>query len=224
FFTIFFDTNYYKENMFSVLKTVFMFLNYSNLWFAAWLSVFYCIKVASYTQSSFIWLKQRLASLVPWMLITSSLYSIACTIPFTWAMCCRNNNYTAPLSTANSSETGVTSKDNLKLLIFLCNASIALPFILSVASSILLIRSLWIHTRQMQNNATGFRDPSLEAHMRAIKSVCSVLVLYIIYFISVLLIVFKVFEPLSTEEAVCIVVMAACPAVHAMILIWSNPK
>ncbi|XP_009078153.1 PREDICTED: taste receptor type 2 member 40-like, partial [Acanthisitta chloris] len=218
-----FDASYFKENLLAVLNTIYIFLSYSSFWFAAWLSVFYCIKVASYTQSSFIWLKQRLASLVPWMLITSSLYSFVSTLPLAWKIYSMQN-FTVPLSMTNSSETGVRNKNNLDSLLFLCNSSIALPFILSVASSILLIRSLWIHTRQMQNNATGFRDPSLEAHMRAIKSVCSVLVLYIIYFISVLLIFFEVFVPLSTEDAVCIVVMNVCPAVHAMILIWSNPK
>ncbi|NXI89222.1 T2R40 protein, partial [Rhipidura dahli] len=146
------------------------------LWFGAWLSVFYCIKVASFTQPFFIWMKQRIARLVPWMLLTSWLCSFAAAIPFAWNVDSVQDNFTAPLPTRNSSAMRTTRKGSLTLLIYLCNAAVSLPLILSVVSSVLLIRSLWVHTRQMQNNASGFRDPSLEAHINAIKSVCSFLI------------------------------------------------
>ncbi|NXE98800.1 T2R40 protein, partial [Menura novaehollandiae] len=180
---IYCEPSYYKENLFVVSYAVFMFLNYSGLWFGAWLSVFYCVKVANFTQSFFIWLKQRIARLMPWLLITSLLCSFTTAIPFAWTDYDMNDNFTAPLPMTNSSELRNTRKDTVGLLIHLCEASVALPLILSVVSSVLLIQSLWVHTRQMQNNATGFRDPSLEAHIKAIKSVCSFLILYITYFI-----------------------------------------
>ncbi|NXP02082.1 T2R40 protein, partial [Certhia brachydactyla] len=198
--------------------------SYTSLWFGAWLSVFYCIKVASFTQSFFIWLKQRIARLVPWMLLTSWLCSFTAAIPFAWYVLAVHNNFTAPSSMTNSSGTRSTRKDSLGLLILLYNANIGVPLILSVVSSILLIQSLWIHTRQMQNNASGFRDPSLEAHMKAIKSVCSFLILYVIYFVCVLVILFDVFPPLSNGDSICVVLMAACPTGHSIVLIWSNPK
>ncbi|KAM9627736.1 taste receptor type 2 member 40-like [Morphnus guianensis] len=224
FLSLFCETSYYEENLFVIFKTVFMFLNYSSLWFAAWLSVFYCTKIASFTQSFFIWLKQRISSLVPWMLITSSLFSFATSLPFAWDVYDVHNNFTAPLTMTNSSERRVTMKASFFFLILLCNAGVALPLIVFVVSSILLIRSLWIHTRQMQNNATGFRDASLEAHIGAIKSIFSFLILYVTYFISLVLILSNIFLPLSIGEAMCSAVMAACPAGHSMVLIWSNPK
>ncbi|NXJ44601.1 T2R40 protein, partial [Spizaetus tyrannus] len=223
FLSLFCETSYYEENLFVIFKTVFMFLNYSSLWFAAWLSVFYCTKIASFTQSFFIWLKQRISSLVPWMLITSSLFSFATSLPFAWDVY-DVHNFTAPLTMTNSSERRVTMKASFFLLILLCNAGVALPLIVFVVSSILLIRSLWIHTRQMQNNATGFRDASLEAHVGAIKSIFSFLILYVTYFISLVLILSNIFLPLSIGEAMCLALMAACPAGHSMVLIWSNPK
>uniref|UniRef100_A0A8C3NNS6 Taste receptor type 2 n=1 Tax=Cyanoderma ruficeps TaxID=181631 RepID=A0A8C3NNS6_9PASS len=224
FMTTFCEPSYYKENVYDITKIIFAFLNYSSLWFGGWLSVFYCIKVASFTQSFFIWLKQRIARLVPWMLLTSWLFSIIATIPFAWDVYRVQDNFTAPSPTeTNSSAMRATRKDNLGVLI-LCNAGIGMPLILSVVSSILLIQSLWIHTRRMQNNASGFRDPSLEAHISAIKSVCSFLILYVIYFICVLVILFNAFSPLSNGELICVVLMAACPTGHSLVLIWSNPK
>ncbi|NXK12053.1 T2R40 protein, partial [Herpetotheres cachinnans] len=224
FLSLFCETSYYEENLFVIVKTVFMFLNYSSLWFAAWLSAFYCIKIASFTQSFFIWLKQRISSLVPWMLVISSLFSFATSLPFAWDVYNVHNNFSAPLTMTNSSHRRITMKASFFLLIILCNAGIALPLIVFVVSSTLLIRSLWIHTRQMQNSATGFRDPSLEAHIGAIKSVLSFLIFYITYFISLVLILANIFLPLSIGEAMCTAVMAACPAGHSMVLIWSNPK
>ncbi|NWJ00497.1 T2R40 protein, partial [Crypturellus undulatus] len=215
---------YYVDNLFVTYKTVFMFLNYASLWFAAWLSVFYCTKVATSTQSFFIWLKQRISNLVPWMLITSSLFSFATSLPFFWDIYRVHDNFTTPLTVTNSSERTATMKTSFFLLILLCNSGIALPLILFVVSSILLIRSLWRHMRKMQNNTTGFRDPCLEAHMGAIKSVLSFLILYVTYFIALVLILSDMFLPFSIGEALCTAVMASCPSGHTMILIWSNPK
>ncbi|NXR37054.1 T2R40 protein, partial [Zosterops hypoxanthus] len=225
FFTIFCDPTYFEENIFGIIKTVYLVLNYASLWFGAWLSVFYCIKVASFTQSFFIWLKQRIARLVPWMVLTSWLCSIIAAIPFAWHVYRVHNNFTAPSPTeTNSTAMRTTRRDSLGVLILLSNAGICLPLMLSVVSSILLIRSLWIHTRRMQNNASGFRDPSLEAHISAIKSVCSLLIFYVTYFIVFTLLLYIFFLRFSIEKSLCTAVMAACPTGHTLVLIWSNPK
>ncbi|XP_054126045.1 taste receptor type 2 member 40-like [Melozone crissalis] len=221
---IFYKPFIYTENVHIASQTIFAFLNYSSLWFGAWLSVFYCIKVASFTQSFFIWLKLRIARLMPWMLLTSWLCSVTAAAPFAWDVYSVHENITAPSSMTNSSAKRSTRNDRLTLLIYLWNASTPLPLTLSVASSVLLIQSLWIHTRRMQNNASGFRDANLEAHMKATKSVCSFLIFYITYFICLLLLYSRVFSHLSDEECMCIVTLAACPTGHTMVLIWSNPK
>ncbi|NXO42381.1 T2R40 protein, partial [Locustella ochotensis] len=224
FLTIFCEPSYFEENIFGVVKTVYLVLNYSNLWFGAWLSVFYCIKVTSFTHSSFIWMKQRIATLVPWMLLTSWLCSITAAIPFAWDVYRVHNNFTAPSSMTNSSAMRTTRKDSLGVLILLSNTGIGMPVILSVVSSVLLIWSLWIHTRRMQNNASGFRDPILEAHISAIKSVCSLLIFYVTYFIAFTFLLYDCFLRFSIAKSICIAIMAACPTGHTMVLIWSNPK
>uniref|UniRef100_A0A8C5T5E3 Taste receptor type 2 n=1 Tax=Malurus cyaneus samueli TaxID=2593467 RepID=A0A8C5T5E3_9PASS len=195
--SVFCEHSYYEEKLFPVITAVYMFLDYCSLWFGAWLSVFYCIKVASFTQFllHLAEAKNCQAGALDGAHIMALLLSIR-----------------------------TTRKDSLGLLILLCNAAISLPLILSVVSSVLLIRSLWVHSRRMQNNASGFRDPSLEAHVKALKSVCSFLISHIIYFICVLLFLWDTFSHFSNGESICIAVMAACPTGHTMVLIWSNPK
>ncbi|KAH1187769.1 hypothetical protein KIL84_020518 [Mauremys mutica] len=55
--SMFYPTFYNEDKVYKIFNTLIMFLNYSSLWFAAWLSVFYCAKTASFTQPLFIWLK-----------------------------------------------------------------------------------------------------------------------------------------------------------------------
>ncbi|XP_030812125.1 taste receptor type 2 member 40-like [Camarhynchus parvulus] len=222
--SIFYENFFCQENVNVASKTIFTFLNYSSLWFGAWLSVFYCIKVASFAQSFFIWLKLRIARLVPWMLLTSWFCSVTTAVPFAWDLYSVHKNITAPSSVTNSSAWTTTRIDSSGLLFFLYNVGVAMPLILSVVSSILLVWSLWIHTRQMQNNASGFRDPSLEAHTKAIKSVCSLLIFYVTYYIAFSFLLYNLFLYFSTPKSICIAVMAACPTGHSIVLIWSNPK
>ncbi|NXR73423.1 T2R40 protein, partial [Pycnonotus jocosus] len=129
FVSIFYKPFYYKENTYMVSKIIFAFLSYSSLWFGAWLSLFYCIKVASFTQSFFIWMKQRIARLMPWMLLTSWLCSVTAAIPFAWDVYRVHNNFTAPSTITNSSARRTTTKETLPVLI-LCNATIIMPLIL----------------------------------------------------------------------------------------------
>ncbi|XP_033372727.1 taste receptor type 2 member 40-like [Parus major] len=222
FINIWHEQYYSEESRGVVSNAAYVFLNYCSLWFGAWLSVFYCIKTTTFTQSFFIWLKQRIARLVPWMLLTSWFCSFIAAIPFIWDDYSVQRNFTTPQLTTNTSAMRTTWKDSLGLVILLCNASTAL--ILSVVSSVLLIRSLWIHRRRMQNNASGFTDPSSEAHISAIKSVFSFLIIYIIYFICLLVLLCSDFLPFSDEESICAAVLAACPTGHTLVLIWSNPK
>ncbi|KAG8137057.1 hypothetical protein E2320_005598 [Naja naja] len=59
-----------------------------------------------------------------------------------------------------------------------------LPLLLFVASSTLLIASLWRHTEQMRQSIMGLKDSRTEAHVAAIKSLISFLILYVCSFVA----------------------------------------
>lgn len=50
------------------------FINESGLWFATWLSLFYCAKIATIAHPHFR-LKMRISKLVPWLVLESPLYA-----------------------------------------------------------------------------------------------------------------------------------------------------
>lgn len=60
---------------------------------------------------------------------------------------------------------------------------VILLFILCLITCVLLLTSFWRHSRRMQLNATGFRDPSTEAHIKAVKVLVSFIILFILNFV-----------------------------------------
>nr|XP_023962915.1 taste receptor type 2 member 41-like [Chrysemys picta bellii] len=58
-----------------------MYLNTLSLWFATWLSVFYCVKIGNFSQPLFLWLKRRISGLVPLLLMGSWLVSLVTCLP-----------------------------------------------------------------------------------------------------------------------------------------------
>lgn len=99
------------------------------------------------------------------------------------------------------------------------------PFSVSLVSFLLLILSLRRHTRQMRLNATGCRDPSIDAHVGAMKAVISFLLLFIAYYLSFLVATSSYFMP-ETELAVIIgeLIAVIYPSSHSFILILGNNK
>ncbi|XP_067398945.1 taste receptor type 2 member 9-like, partial [Emydura macquarii macquarii] len=60
---------------------VWVYLNILSLWFATWLSVFYCVKIANFSQCLFLWLKQKISGLLPKLLLGSLLVSLVTCLP-----------------------------------------------------------------------------------------------------------------------------------------------
>ncbi|XP_031239936.1 taste receptor type 2 member 123-like, partial [Mastomys coucha] len=57
-------------------------------------------------------------------------------------------------------------------------------FVVSLTSLLLLIFSLWRHLRRMKLQGIHTKDSSTEAHLRAMKTIMSFLLFFIIYYIS----------------------------------------
>ncbi|XP_006888527.1 PREDICTED: taste receptor type 2 member 20-like [Elephantulus edwardii] len=60
-----------------------------------------------------------------------------------------------------------------------------MPFITSLISFLLLFYSLWKHLKNMQLNGKGLQDPSTKAHIKAMQTVISFVLLFGLYSLSV---------------------------------------
>ncbi|XP_043823492.1 taste receptor type 2 member 3-like [Dromiciops gliroides] len=207
-----------------IINTMWTFANFVSIWLATCLSILYCLKIANLSHHVFLWFKGRVSHVVRWILLASVLFSffISLTLIKDFSVSCIYKQMTP---TANCTEDMRKKKSANFLKYLLIALWMVIPFIMSLISHILIIHSLRRHTQQMQNNGTGSRDPSTEAHTRATKIILSFLFLFTVYVVAFFIIMFGSLLP-DTKLAWITgeMFLAVHPFVHSIILIFSNNK
>ncbi|NXJ27035.1 TA2R7 protein, partial [Dicrurus megarhynchus] len=198
------------------------FSNCSNLWFSACLCVFYCIKIANFRNSFFIYLKVKTDRIVPWLLLGSVISALAIGI----------TSYDIANKKLSNSHNYTRQGNVLKLtgkidghffhMYFIYGFGFVTSFTAVIISALLLLFSLWRHKCKMQKKSMN--NLSMDAHIRAMKSILSFLVMYSINFVFLILSLIS-----STKEEKHVVFLTllflyAFPSFHSLILILSNPK
>ncbi|KAL9865322.1 taste receptor type 2 member 7-like [Geothlypis trichas] len=197
------------------------FFNHCNLWFSACLCGFYCIKIANFRNSFFIYLKVKIDRLVPWILLGSGILALAVGIV-------AYDIADKPHCNSNSTGQGNFGTANIKMdkhffpSFFLAGFEYAASFMAVIFSAVFLLFSLWRHKRMMQTNS--MKDLSMEAHIRAMKSIFSFLVVYSINFVCLVLNMVYVTKKANQMTFLILVFQYIFPGLHSLILIFSNPK
>ena len=152
-------------------------MNQSSIWFTTCLSIFYFLKISSFSHHIFLWLKGRL-NMVLFLLLGCLLISWLVTFPHFVKIA--KDNRKKNKSTGWSMD---MHKDELFGKQIWLHLGVILLFILCLITCVLLLTSFWRHNRRMQLNATVFRDPSTEAHIKAMKVLVSFIILFILNFV-----------------------------------------
>ncbi|XP_064271883.1 taste receptor type 2 member 116-like [Passer domesticus] len=197
-------------------------LNYSNLWISACLCGFYCIKIANFRNSFFIYLKVKIDKMVPWLLLGSEVLALAMGILISdliETVQRENHNFT---SQKNFWEGRFRMDKHFCLSLFLAGFGYAASFMVVIFSAVCLLFSLWRHKHRMQKNS--MKDLSMDAHIRAMKSIFSFLVMYSINFICLVLLIIYATKKEDIMTLLILTYLFAFPGVHSLILIFSNPK
>ncbi|XP_058041111.1 taste receptor type 2 member 40-like [Ahaetulla prasina] len=218
-----FSSTLYLWDVLRIQSVLLVLTSTACLWFAACLSVFYCAKIATFTHRYFVLVKLRITGMVPMFLVGSAAVSLISCLPFIWMddnipLCNSTGNLLKNLTVENR----VGSISNLNVFSIYLTWAI-LPLLLFVASSTLLITSLWRHTRQMRQSTMGLKDPRTEAHVAAIKSLISFLILYVCSFVAdILLGIPSCGARHEWKRNICLLVIAMCPSLHSVLLIFFN--
>uniref|UniRef100_A0A8C3SAV6 Taste receptor type 2 n=1 Tax=Chelydra serpentina TaxID=8475 RepID=A0A8C3SAV6_CHESE len=224
FCSTFYPEIYYQNSIFQAFRAVTWFLNSSNQWFAACLCVFYCVKIANFSNPLFICLKFKISRLLPWLLLGSVLLSLFSSLPFLNAIYkIECDNFNSSLE-RHYNVNNVTVETSLSHVLAICGIGFSMAFTVFIISASLLLFSLLRHTRQMQNNSSRFRSPCLEAHIQAMKAIISFFFINIVNFIALLILLTNIYQEISAASTACTIIVDACPSVHSIILILSNPK
>ncbi|XP_008565178.1 PREDICTED: taste receptor type 2 member 3 [Galeopterus variegatus] len=206
------------------IDILWIFTNNLSIWLATCLSVLYCLKVASFSHPTFLWLKWRVSRVVVWMLLGSLLSSCvsAMSLIHEFKVYSVFHGIDGKGNVTEHFRKKINEYELIHVLGTLWNLP---PLILSLASYFLLILSLGRHTRQMQQNGTSSRDSRTEAHKRAIKIILSFFFLFLLYFLAFLITSSSHFLP-ETKMATLFgeVITMFYPAGHPFILILGNSK
>ncbi|NXM00331.1 TA2R9 protein, partial [Tyrannus savana] len=220
FVSIIYPNYLHVHPIYPLLGSTQSFVTCSNFWVSACLCVFYCIKIANFRNSFFIYLKGKIDRMVPWLLLGSVLFSLVNGIlvyDFTNKLHCNNFTWQGQFWKVK-----IKIDEHFFTFYFITGFGYATPFTAVISSALLLLFSLWRHKRNMQTSS--MKDLSMDAHIKAMKSVLSFFVMYSINFIC--LVVGMIY---STKEenhmmSMIYVFMYVFPAVHSLILIFSNPS
>ncbi|XP_021019859.1 taste receptor type 2 member 140-like [Mus caroli] len=209
------------KRLVSEINTSWTVTNHFSIWLATSLSVFYFLKIGIFSNAIFH-LKWRVKQVVSVTLLTSLLIFFSNILIVNRCIDVwidryeANISYSAILSTAS----------HISRLIILTNTIFTLiPFTVSLTMFLLLIFSLWRHLKNMQGNATGFRDISTAAHIKALQMVVTFLSMYTIFFLSILLQFCNIeFQKKNSVTLFSFTTGLAFPSGHSYILILGNTK
>ncbi|KAM5205318.1 taste receptor type 2 member 41-like [Hipposideros larvatus] len=207
-----------------LFRLLWYFVNSATFWFGTWLSVLFCLKIATFTHPTFLWLKWRFPGSVPWLLLGSLLISFLVTLLVFWRNHIVYQGFLIGKFSGNLTYDTWRSRLQARYFLPLNFVTLSIPCSVFLFSMVLLIDSLRRHRRTMRHNAHSPQDPSTQAHTRALKSLVSFLVLYALSFLSQMIDTAGFFSLENDWYWVSQNVFYLCTSVHPFILILSNPR
>ncbi|XP_052028888.1 taste receptor type 2 member 103-like [Apodemus sylvaticus] len=192
--------------------------NHFSVWFATCLSIFYFLKIANFSNSIFLTLKWKVKKVVSVTLVVSLIILFINIIAIDIFPERFQVNILQNCSTNNILKT-------YRLFLFISTMYTLIPFTVSLTMFLLLIFSLWRHVKNMHHNATGSRDVSTEAHIKGLQTVVIFLLLYTVFFMSLLSQSLNInIQSSNLLSHVLRSIGIAFPSVHSCVLILGNSK
>ncbi|XP_062977648.1 taste receptor type 2 member 8-like [Elgaria multicarinata webbii] len=203
-----------------IINGIAAFAVYCRFWLTALLCVFYCIKIVNSNNSLFLWCKMRISWLMPQLLMGCLVISMIISIfSIRQTSMQSKSNTTANIRNVTQAKTTISFYTSYQLLFLsICSGC---PLLVVLLCSILVVASLCRHVCRMTSKESSFRNFQTEAHVRAAGTMLSLLILYLLLYltenVAVLIYTYK-------NRFVYVVALLVYAPAQATILILVNPK
>ncbi|NWS22809.1 T2R41 protein, partial [Pachyramphus minor] len=220
FLLIIYPNYLYVQPTFQLLTVTQRFFSCSEVSVSACLCVFYCTKIANFRNGFFIYLKVKIDRMVPWLLLGSLLFSLVIGILLYESIDkpqCNNST-----GQENLWKVRIKIDEQFFPIYLITGFGYVTLFMAVILSALLLLFSLWRHKHNMQTNS--MKDLSMDAHIKAMKSILSFFVMYSINFISLIVTMIYSTGGKSAMMFLIYVFQYTFPGIHSLIVIFSNPR
>ncbi|XP_050604223.1 taste receptor type 2 member 46 [Macaca thibetana thibetana] len=214
-----FNLAFYSVEVRITAYNVWIVTNHFSNWLSTSLSMFYLLKIATFSNLIFLHLKRKVKSVILVTLLGPLLFLVC-------HLFVMNMNH---IVWRKEYEGNITWRIKLRSAMYLSNVTVTMlanliPLTLTLMSFLLLICSLCKHLKKMQVHGKGSQDPSTKVHIKALQTVTSFLLLCAIYFLSMILSVGNFELEKKPVFMFCQAVVFSYPSTHPLILIWGNKK
>lgn len=219
-----FGSHFHLNYNFWCFGIIWQFTNILSFWLTSLLAVFYCVKVSFFSHPIFLWMKWRIVRWVPRLLLGSLLVSCVSTI-------FSATSYYIIIQFISMKDFPRNSTMLERLEAFLWDFStlrkvvvLVIPFLLFLASTVLLMALLSRHLKQMKDLHTGRPISSPEAHSAALRSLGIFLILFTFYFLTVLVSILDVLFNKESWFWAWEAIIYALVSIHSTLLMLSSAK
>ncbi|XP_006888526.1 PREDICTED: taste receptor type 2 member 14-like [Elephantulus edwardii] len=196
--------------------------NHFSLWFATNLSIFYFLKIATFSNPIFLYLKWRVKKTISFLFLMVLLFWCFNTALINIQLNIWINEHEKNMT---YSLMGSDFAQFASLTVWIIAIFTSIPFTVSLITFLLLIFSLWKHHKKMTLNGKGHRDVSSKAHIKAMQTVISFLLLYAVFFLSYFIPVWRFHSQKRIILSILSQVLALFyPSGHSILLILGNKK
>ncbi|XP_054446784.1 taste receptor type 2 member 46-like [Pteronotus mesoamericanus] len=219
-YATFINPDFYGAEVRTTVYIAWVVSNHFSLWFATGLSILYLLKIANFSSLFFHHLKWKAVRVVLTVLLGTSVFLVFHLAVVSLEVKVQTNAY----------EGNLTWKTKLRDIVHLSNKTIFtfanfIPFTMSLTALLLLLFSLWRHLKKMQLSGKGSRDASTKVHVRAMQTMTSFLLLFVIYFLVQIISVWSFYTvEINSDGMVFETLGFLYPSSHSFILIWGNKK
>ncbi|XP_021019706.1 taste receptor type 2 member 42 [Mus caroli] len=213
---------YYSYSLVKCSDIFWVITDQLSTWLATCLSMFYLFKIAHIPHPLFLWMKWRLRGLLVVFLVFSLFllifyFLLLETLPI-WG-----DIYLTLKSNLTLFSGTIKTTAFRKIIVF--DLIYLVPFLVSLASLLLLFLSLVKHSRNLDLISTTSEDSITKIHKKAMKMLESFLILFIIHIFFMQLARWLLFLfPMSRSINFILLTLNIFPLTHSFILILGNSK